>query len=597
MAAMRDRATPASLLVLAASIGLAILLIAPRLRYPIGFDGLHSYLPMARRLLAEGLGFLQHPDSVMVAPFAFIYPALLGANEMAVRSANVGLFALTIALAFFTIQLAHSSRAAALGAALIAVSPTVRPFIADVMTEPPFMFLMAAWMLAVARLADAASRRPLLWVVIGAVAFGLASLTRPAVAYFAPAMALVFAWRAWRSGGEARRIEIRLAALHAIAFGIGTAWAMHNAAYFNLPSIATGAGAALWLGLNPMVYGYDPNYFGLTYDVGAVARDMSHLTLEADRILRGTALVELQDTPLSVTLETFIRKTFAFVFVSSTENSPQDLALLRTWRIAMVVLAAAALLLRWRTTVVWVLGALIAYMLAVHAPALYSHRYSVGAIDIPLSMLAAIGAVECSKNAARLGVVAAAAAIGIGAGLAQIVQGGPGSPRIDRGPVELIWSGEIGAMKALSLENARRDGATRFSLAPGAAIEVPVTDAPKFQPWDASILVMDMALTPLPGRQGCTALRLRYRKPAEAGFSPERVTRIPLESDGRMRKLVVGTVTPLRINHEGVLRIEFECAFPASLEMGTISFVAPRRALIYRERYLRQLESAATGTR
>ena len=146
----------------------------------------------------------------------------------------------------------------------------------------------------------------------------------------------------------------------------------------------------------------------------------------------------------------------------------------------------------------------------------------------------------------------------------------------------------MAAIRDLRLENAVRTAPGTFALAPGAALEIAVTDAPKFHPWDYSMTTLELAVAPGAEHAGCGAMRLRYRKPDEARFAAGRVVRIPLEPDGRMRALTVGTTVPLAINHEGVLRIEFECAFPATLEMGTISIAAPRRAFVYHDRYLEQ---------
>ena len=232
------------------------------------------------------------------------------------------------------------------------------------------------------------------------------------------------------------------------------------------------------------------------------------------------------------------------------------------------------------------LSALVAYMLLAHMPVVYNLRYSVGAIDIPLTLLAAIGLAEAAATPARIAAVSIAATLAIGAGLL-LLEPGRGSPRIERTPSQLIWSRDVRRLDPLHLENAARTGAATFALAPGAAIELAVSDAPLFHPWDMSMATFEIAVTPAPRTAGCQAMRLRYRKPDEERFAEEHVARVALKPDGRMRRITIGAV-PLAMNHEGVLRIEFECAFPATLEMGTISIAAPRRAAYYRERYLKE---------
>jgi hypothetical protein len=556
-------------------MALAAGLAYPRLHLPVSFDGAHMYLPMARRLLGEGLAYLARPESLAMGPFAYIYPALLGASEKLVRVANVALFCATAALAFQAAARAHSRRAGVLAAFLVALSPTLRPYMADVLTEPPFVFLVALWLVCVAELARG---RGTGWLVAGGVALTLAALTRPAIGYFAPCMLAFFAWRAGRAPPAAQAAERRLAAMHALASVLCAAWMMRNHVAFGHGSIAAGAGGALFLGINTLVDGFDPVYYGMGFDVGAVARDMHHLSLEGDRILRAVAMVQLADTPLPILAEMFARKAFAFVFVTSTDTSGEPLAWLRAWRVVLVVFAACALILRPRSPTVIAAGALCAYMLAVHLPLLYTHRYSAGALDVPLAVLAAIGFAECRGRPVRLAFAFTFATLGVALGLGQMANPGPGAPRIDRSPTEVLWSGDAAIGK--------------LEIAHGTALEIPVTGAPKLHPWDNSMITIALAVTPGHLRGGCDALRLRYRAAGDPGYAEGRMVRVPLAADARMRRITIGTSVPLRLNHEGVLRVEFECPYPARLEMGTISIAAPRRALHYRERYLERASAA-----
>lgn len=557
------------------AIALAACLIVPRTHYPLSFDALHSYLPMARSLLEQGWAFMQRPESLATAPIGYLWPALFGADATIARWANVALFGATIALAFHAARVAHSWRAGALAAFLIAISPALRPLVADVLTEPPYFFLVAVWIVAVARTARGGGTA---WIVTGGIALAAATLTRPAIMYFAPAMVVVFL----------AMKERRLAAMHAIALAGAALWILRNAITFGFPAVATGAGAALFLGVNPLVDGLDPVFFGLTYDEGAAARDMSHLSLEGDRILRGVALVELRDTPLAVLAEMFARKAVALLFFTSVEDPVSPVALMRSWRIGLLVFAAAAIIYRAKSRVALSLALLAAYMLAVHIPVLYHPRYSVGSLDIPLTLLAAIGIAECFARPERIATAMVAATLGVGAGLL-VLAPGLGSPRIERTPSQPIWSRDAPQLEPLRLENVVLTGPATFALSPGAAMEFTVSEAPLFHPWDISMASFEIAVTPAAKTTGCQAMRLRYRKPDEERFAPEHVTRVALKADGRMRRITLGGV-PLAMNHEGVLRIEFECAFPAALEMGTISIAAPRRATYYRELYLKETE-------
>lgn len=549
---------------LAVAVAVAAWLVAPRARLPIGFDGLHVYLPMARALLAEGWAFLQKPESLITAPLAYLYPALLGASEGAVRSANVALFCATILLAYIALRIAHSRAAGIAAAFLLALSPLLRPFIADVLTEPPYFFLVGAWIACLALVAGGRSRA---WAIAGGVALGLATLTRPAAMYFAPLMGVLFAFTRL-APAEARA---RLVVMHAIALGITVMWIARNAMVFDFPAIATGAGAALYFGVNPLVDGFEPAYFGMNYDSGLAQDSASHLSIHADRRLRGIALAELADTPLAVVAEMVARKTFAFLFVSSAESSGEPLAWLRAWRVALVVLAVVAIAARRKSTVVASLAIMVAYMMAVHAPVFYNHRYSVGAIEIPLTLLAAVGAVEAARSAKIAAATVMALALALGLGLVDVARAGPLGPKPARIPHEVMWLADLGSA---------------FPIGPGAApIDIAVTKDPRSPPWDLSMLQLDLAIAKGAKGGACHAMTVRFRPSSLASFPPGRSVRIPLPGDSPGR-MTIGSTVPLALDGAGTVRLEFECDSPASAEIGTMAVIAPRREIFYRDRFL-----------
>ena len=110
-------------------------------------------------------------------------------------------------------------------------------------------------------------------LIASAVAISLAALTRATMFYAIVLMVLVAAIVAWRSDGE-RRAAARAALLaYAGALAPIALFIVKNAWLFGLPFFATGAGNALYLGNNPLTGGFDPNYLGLYFDVGAIARD------------------------------------------------------------------------------------------------------------------------------------------------------------------------------------------------------------------------------------------------------------------------------------------------------------------------------------
>ncbi|MGZ5066731.1 MAG: glycosyltransferase family 39 protein [Usitatibacter sp.] len=546
------------LAVLGAAMAVAALLLVPRLHGPVSFDGKAAYLPMARAVLEQGWAYMLKPESLTYAPLSFLYPALLGAREALVRETNIALYCAAIALAFFALKTASGTRAAAIGAFLVALSPTLRPYIADVLTEPPFVFLIAAWILCLAKL-DAGGARG--WAIAGGAAFALATLVRPATMYFAPLAMLFFAWR--------RRWP--LAAMHAIAsVGIGH-WVLRNALTFGFPAIAGGAGGALYFGVNPLVDGFDPPYYGMGFDSGLAQDSDSHLSIHADRRLSAIALTELRDTPLGVIARMFLHKLFAFFFVTSADISGEPLAWLRTWRIALVVLAAAGAIAHRRSAFAMTIAAFAAYMAAVHVPLLYTHRYSVGALDLPLTILAALGAVALARHAAYAAAALMAGVVATGVGLVQASAAGPLAPHPERIPNEVMW-----------LASVERE----WPVEAGAPIHIDIAKDPGTPIWDLSMLQMDLAASAVkPG--ACKALRIRFKRAAEERYEAWRAVRIPIASDGAMHRYTVGSTVPLALDGAGTLELAPECDGVATVRIGSMAVIAPKRERYYRDLYLK----------
>jgi hypothetical protein len=537
-------------------MALGAALLIPRLDAPVSFDGKHSYLPMARGVLGEGWAYMERPESVAYAPLSFLYPALLGANEMLVREANIALYCATIALAFLALKASSAPRAGVIAAFLLAISPTLRPYIADVLTEPPFIFLIAVWALSVAKLAGGGGAA---WAIAGGIAFALAALVRPAAMYFAP---LAFAFFAWRR-------QWPLAGLHAIATaGVGL-WVLRNALAFGFPAIASGAGAALFFGVNPLVDGFDPPYYGMDFDSGLAQDSASHLSIHADRTLRAVALLELRDTPLSVLLQMFAHKALAFVFVSSTEASGEPLALLRAWRIVLVILAGIGAFAHRKSAFVLAISALAGYMFFVHIPLLYTHRYSVGALDSPLAVLAALGMVEAVRSARRAATTLVASTVAAGIGLVDASAAAPGMPMPDRIPNEVLWLADL---------------QRQADVAPGSPIDIDILKDANSPAWYLTMLQVDLAVNPArPG--SCAAMRVRYRKSGEDRFASERVIRVPLRADAQMHRYTVGSSVPLGLYGAGTVRLELECTSAAALRLGTVGIIGSRRQNYYIDRY------------
>jgi len=551
---------------------------APRLKLPANWDATNVYLPMARALLEHGLGYFAQSRSVHMPPLSYAWPALLGGNEHVARVANLALFPLIVVLVA-SAAWTHSRRAAVCAAFLAALSPLLRLWIPDVMTEGPFLALTAAWIFGISRLCVGAGAG---WVAFTAAAFALASLTRPAASLFAPLACAFFAARAWKAPSSAgRAIDMRLAASHALATVGWAAWLVHNALRFGFPAIASGAGTALWLGLNPLTDGFDPLYFGLNYDDGSIARDMDHLSIKGDRLLQAAGMQQFHDLPWSALAGLAARKAVAFIFVTPYEAPGASPMWMSAFRIALVVLAAVAVARLWRSRPVQASAAFGLYMLCVHLPLLYTLRYSVGAIDLPLTLLAGIGAAEC----ATLPIAAAAAfafLIGVAWRLPALAVPSLAAPHTAHAILETLWAHDAAEL-TIRADHGARTGARTFMLEPGGALEVDIRGG-RFDPWGVTLATIELALAPEGAPASCHEMRVNFRGPDEPAFDAGRAVRVAVDGDRASHAYTLGTTHPLRLLRDGVLQLRFDCPVAQRVEMGTIRVSESTRGLFYYDR-------------
>jgi len=415
------------------------------------FDAIHVYLPFARRLLAEGPSFLLAEASIQAPPFAYAWPALLGADLTTVRWANVALSCILLLLVYRTATLWHSRTAGFIAAFLFAASPLMKPYLPTALTEPPFLFLTGAWIWG---LSEWRVRGRVVYVYTAGVALGLALLTRASL-FYALLLFLPFLWRS-------RPAFIA----HAIALALPLAFIAKNLLVFGFPFYVTGAGNALYLGTSPLFRGYDPGYLGLVYDVGAVTGLPSHLSIQADAMLQAAAKVLLADMDPRELASIYVHKLAAFLFVTNAEENVLEL---RLWRIATLILAAigiAGLRDRWFR---WLLGAIVAYVVAVHIPVLYNHRYSVGALDLWVILLAGVGVAHLWERARIREVSAAILVFTVGAAAAatHARSGRMPEPDVFAASHVLVWQ-------------------TRESK-----VEMDLTREPAFSDWFNHVLVID----------------------------------------------------------------------------------------------------------
>jgi hypothetical protein len=527
------------------------------------FDAVWLYFPLARDLIAHGLAFFADERSLQAPPFSYVWPALLGPELERVRMINAALSGITLLLAARTARIAHS-RSAAVGAAfLFAASPLLRQYLATPITEPIFILLSAIWIWSFFEWLE----DPRIgWLAAGAAAIMLAALTRATMFYWIVAFPAALLAVSLRSKGEARSRWHTAFLVYAAWLVLPVAFIAKDIALFGFPFYATGAGNALYLGNNPVTGGYDPNYLGLIYDVGSIARDQSQLTLGAERLLAGVArfMIAQQDPWYLATMH--LRKLGAFLFVTAAEPMAP---LMRSWRIALLLLSALGAAAIPRPAMRWTLIAMCAYQVAFQIPVLYTHRYSVDALDLWLGILASSG--MASLLARRMAIRAAlvfatlVAAIGWGRWLCRISD--PPQPDVFRAARITMWE--------------QRD--VRYDWdRPGSALELRVTH--RTLAFDRSMnfaLVVDVG----PQRQAaCRSLVVTYRKDGQRTFGGRVERRIEGLASHRLQ---VGARS-IGLDGEGVLRLQAECNGPTILHLERVAVFALVGSIDFRERYLHE---------
>ena len=349
-----------------------------------------------------------------------------------------------------------------------------------------------------------------------------------------------------------------LALLPALAF------IAKNAILFHFPFVATGAGNALYLGNNPLTGGYDPAYLGLGFDVGSIARDQSHLTLEAERLLRGAAGIVMASRDIGDQLALHLHKLGAFLFITNAEIEG-PVALLRAWRIGLFVLAALGAWALRRQLLGWVIVATLGYQVAVHVPVLFTLRYSVGTIDPWLVLLAGIGLATFvdDRRRTRIAAVGAAMMLALAAGVAVQRYAGMPEPDVLAAARVRVWEG------------------TPQQVAVGASgAEIEIREAPRFHPWANHVLLLQASVQG--GSRRCEWFRISFRPLGDSSFAGGHSRCIPR---GHVARYQLGGV-PLRLNSPGTLRIEAVAGGGPVLDIRRIAVYSPRGGAAYRAQLL-----------
>ncbi|MEP7156146.1 MAG: glycosyltransferase family 39 protein [Betaproteobacteria bacterium] len=550
------------------------------------FDAVHSYMPLARKLLDEGPAFLLTEQAMQVPPFAYVFPALFGADLLFQAQLHMVLSVIALLALYRTGLLMHSHVAGLACAAAYGLTPNLWPFMATASVDPIHIFLIALWTWS---LAEGESGKRWGFVVAGVV-MGLATLTRATTLYFLPLIIVLGWWCSRRPGANAGFWKGVLHG-HAIALAFVAPVLIKNLVMFGIPAVSTGAGIALLLGSHPLMWGMDGSYFNIANDhIAAMAPGQSHLDVASDKSMLALARFMIWDQPF-FTAKMYATKVVMFLFVTNREWV-MPVELLRGWRIVFIALAACAMPLARLRPLVTLLLVYVLFQLAIHTPALYAHRYSVGALEVPLAVLGGLGAAYLLFHA-RLRVTIVVLPV-----IVCLVLLGSRLARNHHYPLLNIDRVAADVAVSYSLPNLPIS-ATGFKQGPAGSytqsdpvgtMEIDLSRATQMHAGSVNVIALRVTAVDIgtggPVLNGCQHVKVMYRDLAQPEFSENRVyyDEWPLQAK---TPVFMGGQWHLRVTAPGVLKLQFNCP-RVRYDFTRIEVLQPHATATYRDVFFKQ---------
>jgi Dolichyl-phosphate-mannose-protein mannosyltransferase len=547
---------------------------------PFNFDAISTYIPFAQKLLNEGPSFLLSEQAVQVPVFAFIFPAIFGADLEWQKQLHMVLSVLVVFLVYRTCCLVHSRAAGLVAAVAYAATPNLFPYLATAGIEPLFVFLVAVWIWALAE--GQIGKR--WWYVAAGIALGLATLTRATILYFLPLIILISWWQSRRSILDKPFWKGVLLA-HAISMAMVLPVLVKNILLFGLPAISTGAGIALWLGNHPLTYGMEPSYFNIISDHPvATVSGSSHLSVASDRSLAALARYVLLDQPGFI-LELYWTKLQAFLFVTNREWI-MPTTVLRPWRVVLIGLAFFSLPLATKRPLVLILWGYFLFQVAIHIPALCVHRYSASAIDMPLAILGALGFLHLIFHSRIWVAIISMLGIYVSAVLGNVLARDYHYPQanIDRVPHEVLASFDQQnlPLKFDGFIEETNGSITQTRETAFVELDLMNTSISRYQ---ANLIAIDLRSIPIEDG-ACRHVYMQYRGVTDTGYSETRAFNDKWYFEPQMR-IIIGGHTHIRVDEPGILKIKFQCP-GLNMSFLKLQIIRPTVALSYRDRYFKK---------
>lgn len=557
-------------------------------------DTLNAYIPFSKAFLLDKLAFLKDERSLHVVPMAYIYPALFGAEIEAIKIGNLILSCLSLLVLCRLGFLLHSRLAGIIVAFIYALSPILTIYKSAILTEPLFLFLTTLWLMAAAEILSGKRY----FIPIAGIAYGIMVLSRGTYIYFLYIILFITLWLSFRKNTRASGQRLFIAHLLSCLFPVLVI--AKNWFVFGYPILATGVGSALFFGCHPLTAGYEAPYFKLGYDIGAVTQGLNHLSIEGDKLLKGVAMLMLQQQSPWDILENFTQKTFAFIFITKAILS-DTIWNLRSYRIAEVILSITGLFVIRQTLMRWIIAGALTYQIIVHIPVLYSHRYSVGALEIPLTLLAAIGVAHiltdwrgrfcpiCKPINIILLIV-----ISIFAGEWHRVYSQTLMPDILSVPHEKVYQWKKQDLTQLNGSGVinEDDGYYRI-IGKQGTLDVPVPELHLSRGEEYYIFSINLTAEVMGITHKCGSGAIYYRSVEEVDFSEAKSQYFRIISDGKSHYYHVSAtsgLSPLYPEKAGFLRIAINCPENSRIQLNQIQLSLSRVAQTYRNLYFHQIK-------
>lgn len=550
----------------------------------LDFDAVHFYLPYAEQFLREGLSFLATEKSVYYTPLSYLYPALLGADPLNIKLANIALSCLIVVLLYRTGSLLYSKAAGIFAAFLFALSPLISVWIPTVLTEPPYLFLLTVWLWSVSEIV-VIGRKGL--IPVAGIALGLAILARGTFIYYLYLIIIIFLIF-WMIKPQQRELYRNLLYVHFLALLFPLLFIIKNWWLFDYPMFATGAGNALYFGSHPLTYGYVPTYFGLVYDDGSVLQGMAdRLSIAGDNFLKGVGFTMLAQREWADVLKSYFNKTMAFLFITKAELS-DSIFNIRSLRIAEVILSAVGLFALRRPLIRWLFGGALLYQIIIHIPVNYEHRYSVGALDLWLIVFSAAGLAHliADRRPLKLAVLLMLMVTAIGYGEWHRSNSPPLMPNIMAVPHDVIWKREGNELAALQGDAVVSEGEGRYRLGGDyPAWYLPVRNVKEIYYGANYVLSLTLSVQDAGAEKSCRG-QVFYTRLDEAAFSESQSIFYRVPADGQRHSYHFGATLPLALTSEGDLRLSIYCPKGTMVKLEKVFISMPQVGSTYRQHYL-----------